>query len=319
MALVLREKDVRSLLSMPDTITVLEQAFTALAQRNALNRPRTRLVQANGVLHILSAAAPTLGVLGFKAYTTFREGVRCVVMLFDARDGQLLTIIEADWLGSMRTGGTSGLATKYLARSDVTVVGLIGAGKQAITQLMGMCAVRPVSTVYVYSRHRRACEVFCDEMTRLLKLEVHPVATARQAVEAADILITATTSPEPVLHGEWLKAGSHVNAIGSNWPQRREIDFSTLQRSDLIVTDSCEQARAEAGDLIIPANEGLFDWHRVYELADIVSGLEAARQSPEEITLYKGVGIALEDIAAAAHVYALAREQGIGEELDILT
>src|SRR2546428_7608579 len=174
MALVLREKDVRSLLSMPDTVTVLEQAFTALAQRNALNRPRTRLVQANGVLHILSAAAPTLGVLGFKAYSTFREGVRCVVMLFDARDGQLLAIIEADWLGSMRTGGTRGLATKYLARPEATVGGLICAGKQAITQLLGMCAVRPGSTLYVYSRPRRACGNFFDGMTPVLQLGMHP-------------------------------------------------------------------------------------------------------------------------------------------------
>src|SRR2546425_7629060 len=216
MALLLREEDVRRLLTMPDTVAVLEQAFGAMADECVVNLPRNRIMLANGVLNILAAAAPTLGILGYKTYTAFREGVRFVVMLFDARDGQLLAIIEADWLGSMRTGGTSGLATKYLARSDATVVGLIGAGKQAITQLMGMCAVRPVSTVYVYSRHRRACEIFCDEMTRLLKLEVHPVATARQAVEAADILITATTSPEPVLHGEWLKPGSHVNAIGSN-------------------------------------------------------------------------------------------------------
>src|SRR5216683_6522698 len=176
MALVLREKDVRLLLSMPDTVEVLEQAFAALAQNNALNRPRTRLVLANGVLHMLSAAAPSLGVLGFKAYTTFREGVRFVVMLFSAQDGQLLAIIEADWLGRVRTGGTSGLATKYLARPDATTVGLIGAGNQAVTQLMGVCAVRNITVVYVYSRNPQACKIFCDEMTRVLGVQVMPVA-----------------------------------------------------------------------------------------------------------------------------------------------
>ncbi len=318
MALILRDEDVRSLLSMPDTVEVLEQAFGALSEGSAANRPRTRIMLANGVLHLLAAAAPTLGVLGFKTYTAFREGVRFVVMLFSAQDGHLLAIIEAEWLGSMRTGGTSGVATKYLARPDATTVGLIGAGNQAVTQLMGVCAVRKVTSVYVYSRRLRECEIFCDEMTRLLNVKVIPVATARQAVETADILITATSSQEPVLHGEWLNPGCHINAIGSNWPQRREIDFSTLQRSYLIVTDSLEQAHAEAGDLIIPATEGLFDWSRVYELADVVGGHGPQRSAPEDITLYKGLGIALEDIAAAARVYTLARKQGLGEEIDLL-
>jgi len=318
MALVLREKDVRLLLSMPDTVEMLEHAFAALAQNNALNRPRTRLVLANGVLHMLSAAAPSLGVLGFKAYTTFREGVRFVVMLFSAQNGQLLAIIESDWLGCMRTGGTSGVATKYLARPDAKIVGLIGAGNQAITQLMGVCAVRQVSGVYVYGRRPRECAIFCDEMTRLLNIDVKPVTTAQQAVEAADILVTATTSPDPVLRGEWLKPGCHINAIGSNWAQRRELDVSTLQLSSLIVTDSREQARIEAGDLIIPANEGLFDWNEVYNLADVIVGYAPQRELPDDITLYKGVGIALEDIATAEHVYRLAVEQNIGEELDIL-
>jgi alanine dehydrogenase len=318
MALVLREKDVRRLLSMPDTVEVLEQAFIALAQNNALNRPRTRLMLASGVLHMLSAAAPSLGVLGFKAYTTFREGVRFVVLLFSAQNGQLLAIIEADWLGCMRTGGASGVATKYLAQPDAKVVGLIGAGNQAVTQLMGVCAVRQISGVYVYARRPRECAIFCDEMTRLFNIDVRPVTTAQQAAEAADILVTATTSPDPVLRGEWLKAGCHINAIGSNWAQRRELDVSTLQLSSLIVTDSREQARIEAGDLIIPANEGLFDWNEVYNLADVIVGYTPQRESPDDITLYKGVGIALEDIAAAAHVYRLAVDQNIGEVLDIL-
>ncbi len=318
MALVLREKDVRRLLSMPDTVAILEQAFVALAQNHALNRPRMRLILANGVLHMLAAAAPSLGVLGFKAYTTFREGVRFVIMLFSAQNGQLLAIIEAEWLGCMRTGAASGVATKYLARPDATKVGLIGAGNQAVTQLMGICAVRQISTVYVYSRRSRERTIFCDEMTRLLNIEARPVTTARQAIEVADILVTATTSADPVLHGEWLKPGCHINAIGSNWAQRREIDSSTLQRSSLIVTDSREQARIEAGDLIIPVNEGLFDWNEVYELADVVAGYGPQRETPDDITLYKGVGIALEDLATAAHVYMLAQEQGMGEELDIL-
>jgi alanine dehydrogenase len=317
MALLLREKHVRFLLSMRDTVEVLEAAFDAQAQGMAVNQPRTRLKFAHGVLNILAAAAPAFGVLGSKTYTAFREGVRFVIMLFSAQDGQLLAIIEADWLGSMRTGAASALATKYLARSDAEVVGLIGAGKQAVTQLMGICTVAHISTAYVYCRRAEECEVFCNEMTRLLNIDVRPASSAHQAVELADILITATTSREPVIDGAWLRPGCHINAIGSNWVQRRELDMTTLQRCSLIVTDSIEQARIEAGDLLIPAQQGLFDWSNVYEMAEMIAG-NAPLRAPEEITLYKGLGIALEDVATAAHVYNLARKQGLGEEIELL-
>lgn len=319
MALILREKHVRSLLNIRDTVDVLDEAFNALAQGAVLNHPRSRLALTSGVLNILAAAVPTFGVVGHKTYTAFRDGVRFVVMLYDAYDGHLLALIEADWLGSMRTGGTSALATKYMARADAAVVGMIGAGNQAVTQLMGMCAVRPITTVYVYSRRAHECEIFCAEMTRLLNRPVHPVSTARQAIEEADIVITATTAREPVLFGEWLRPGCHINAIGSNWAQRREIDAATLLRAELIVTDSLEQAQMEAGDIIIPANEGLLDWEHIYEIADIIGNDALLRASPNDITLYKGLGIALEDIAIAAHVYKLAARQGIGEELNLLS
>src|SRR3989440_4804007 len=243
MALILREEDVRRLLTMPDTLAVLEQAFGAMADGCVVNLPRNRIMLANGVLNIHAAAAPTLGVIGYKTYTAFREGVRFVVMLYSTQDGQLLAIIEADWLGRMRTGGTSGLATKYLARSDATIVGLIGSGNQAVTQLMGVCAVCPATIVYVYSRDAQACNIFCNEMAKVLNIEVRPVPSARQVVKEADILITATSSSDPVFQGEWLKPGCHINAIGSNWHTKREIDLSTLQRSYLIVTDSREQAQ----------------------------------------------------------------------------
>ncbi len=317
MALVLREKHVRFLLSMRDAVEVLEAAFSAQVQGTALNQPRTRLKFAHGVLNILAAVAPAFGVLGTKTYTAFREGVRFVVMLFSAQDGQLLAIIEADWLGSMRTGAASALATKYLARPDAEVVGLIGAGKQAVTQLMGMCAVTHISTAYVYCRRAEEREVFCNEMTRLLNIDVRPVSSARQVVEVADILITATSSREPVIDGSWLRPGCHINAIGSNWAQRRELDSRTLQRCSLIVTDSLDQAHIEAGDLLIPAQEGLFDWSNVYEMAEMVGGSTPLR-APEKITLYKGLGIALEDVATAAHVYNLARKHGLGEEIALL-
>ncbi len=318
MALLLREKHVRTLLSMQDAIVVLEDAFVALAKGTAFNQPRSRLSFPHGVLNYLAAATPVYGVFGYKTYTASRERLRHMIVLFSSSDGQLLALIEANWLGAVRTGAASALATKYLARREAAVVGLIGSGNQAVTQLMGICAVRSVTDIFVYSRRREEREFFCQEMSHVLNLNIYPVDTAQQAVEASDILITATTAREPVFQGAWLRPGCHVNAIGSNWSQRRELDCDTLNQCSLIVTDSLAQAQEEAGDFIIPANEGEFTWDDVYELALVVSGEGPQRELPEEITLYKGLGIALEDIAVAARVYYLASQHGIGEEIDLL-
>ena len=318
MALLLRDGDVRSLLEMPDTIDALEQAFTDLSHNNAINRPRARVIQNNGILHVLAASYAGAGVLGLKTFTVFRQGVRSVVLLFSAADGRLLSIIEADWLGRMRTGGTSGLATRHLAIAEASQVGLIGAGKQAETQLMGVCAVRPIQRAAVFSRRREECEAFCQRMAQQLGIEVTAVDSAREVIEEADVVITATTAGEPVLSGEWIKPGCHINAIGSNWVRRREIDDETVQRASLIVTDSIEQARSEAGDLVIPANAGSLDWESVWELADVVAGDGPQRNSSYDITVYKAVGAALEDITVAARAYSHARERGTGEEINFL-
>jgi alanine dehydrogenase len=319
MALLLREEDVHAVLTMSDTIRVVEKAFVALAQDKATNRPRIRMLDEHGVMHLLAASVPSMEAMGYKTYTVFRSGMRFVVMLFSTNNGQLLSIIEAEWLGTMRTGATSAIATNYMARPESSIVGLIGAGQQAMMQLIGVCTVRKISQVNVYSRNLPACEKFCEKMSHGLKIPVQPVANPREAIEEAHIVITATTSSTPVFPGEWLKAGCHINAIGSNWASRRELDLTTLQRCDRVVTDSCEQAKLEAGDLIIPADEGLFDWNGVHNLADLVESNIPLRQSADEITLYKGVGIALEDIATATLVYRLARERNLGSELNLLS
>ncbi len=319
MALVLREEDVHAVLTMSDTISVIEKAFSDLAQNKATNRPRIRITEEHGVMHLMAASVPSMGAMGYKTYTVFHSGMRFVVMLFSTHDGHLLSIIEADWLGSMRTGATSALATNYLARAESAIVGLLGAGQQAMMQLIGVCAVRKITGVNVYSRNLPTCEQFCEKMSHGLKIPVRAAASPREVVEEADIVITATTSSTPVFPGEWLKKGCHINAIGSNWANHRELDLTTLQRCDIIVTDSCEQARGEAGDLIIPADEGLFDWDSVQELADLVAGNSLHRQSADQITLYKGLGTALEDIATASLTYRLARERGLGSDVNVLS
>ena len=319
MALLLREKHVHALLSMHDTVAVLEEAFATSSLGGAINQPRSRLIFPHGVHNYFAAALPSYGVYGYKTYTAFRERLRSLVSLFHVQDGHLLALIEANWLGAMRTGGTSALATKYMAPREARTVGLIGAGNQAVTQAMGVCAVRPIQTMLVYCRRPQERQFFCDEMSSMLGIEVRATESAQQAVEGADIITTVTTAKDPVLLGDWLQPGCHVNAIGSNWAQRREIDSEVLKRSVLVVTDSVEQAEAEAGDLIIPANAGEFDWNDLYELAEVVHGSAPQRELPEDITLFKSVGIALEDIALATHVYNLAYQQGIGEDVPFLS
>jgi ornithine cyclodeaminase/alanine dehydrogenase-like protein (mu-crystallin family) len=328
-ALVLREDDVRALLTMPDTVNVLDAAFRRQAAHETRNQPRSRIVlpEARGVLHVLSAFVPGqpghpeqagTGVLGLKAYTALAGGVRFVVLLYSGEDGRLLALIEADWLGQMRTGAASGVATRYMARQDARVVGLIGTGSQARTQLLAMCAVRRVETILVYGRDAARRQAFAAEVASVAGVTVQPVASAEEAVAPADIVVTATTAREPVMQGTWLRPGSHVNAMGSNWANRREVDAETVERSAVVAVDALDQARIEAGDLVLAAAEGRFDFARAVELGAIVAGTADARPSDTAITLFKSLGIALEDVAVAGHLYALARARGLGQELDIL-
>jgi alanine dehydrogenase len=258
------------------------------------------------------------GLVGLKAYTGVGGAVRFAVLLSSAEDGALLAIVEADWLGQVRTGAASGVATRHMARADASTVGLIGTGGQARTQLLAMCAVRPVRRVLVYGRDERRRASFSEEMSALARVEVAPVPSAEEAVRAADIVITATTAREPVLRGAWLRPGAHVNAMGSNWRNRREVDDETLKRSAIVAVDALDQARIEAGDLVIPADAGRFDFARAIELGHIVAGSVAGRDDLTQITLFKSLGLALEDVAVAGLVYTRARERGLGEELSFL-
>ena len=277
MALVLKEADVERLLTMPDAIAALETVFrqqhpTAGAQQ-ALNRPRARLQPPGAILHFMPAAAPGLGVYGFKAYTVAKPGIaRFAVMLFSTEDGRLLALIEADKLGQMRTAAASGLATRYLARRDATSVGIIGSGWQARSQVQAVCAVRPVQVIRAAGRDPERLRAFCEEMSVVVGVPVTPAQDVEAAVRDADVVITATNAKEPVLQGEWLKPGVHLNVMGSNWANRREVDERTIERSDLIVIDSKEQGMLEAGDLLTPIEQGLLTWDRVHELHEVVAG-----------------------------------------------
>lgn len=312
MALFIREDDIARVLRMPDVVAAVEDAFRQAGLGTAVNRPRQRASSGDTILHVMSAAIPALGVMGLKAYSSARDGTRFLAMLYSTETGELLAVMEADRLGQMRTGAASAVATKYLARPDAGTVGIIGTGWQARSQLAAVACVRPVALVKCYSRDARRREAFAEEMIRELGAEVVAAERAEEAVEA-EIIITATTSSEPVLSGAWLRPGMHVNAIGSNWAQKRELDTEAVTRAGRIVVDDLEQAKLEAGDLIQSVEEGVLDWERVVELGPVVAGTEPGRRSAEEITLFESQGIALEDVAAMKLAYDRARALGIGE------
>jgi len=317
MALFLCETDIARLLPMTDALDVVEQIFRSQGQGGVVNRPRSRVRLPDGTLHVMSAGVPDLGVLGLKAYTTFKGGARFLVLLYSAETGHLLAIMEADRLGQIRTGAASGVATKFMARMGARTVGVIGSGWQARSQLTAVCRVRTIDRVTVYSRTPEHRQHYCEEMAAELSLPVIPVESAAEAARDMDIVITITSAREPVLKGAWLSPGAHVNAAGSNALNRCEIDDEVVRRAALIVVDSKEQAQVECGDLLGPIERGLIHWDQVNELGDIVAGSIPGRRTDDEITLFESQGVAMEDIAVAARVYERAIEEGVGEELPL--
>lgn len=301
--LLIRESQVRETLTMPRAIDALEAAFRDWAHGRATNQPRQRVHTPQGTLHLMGAAWHSKGYIGYKAYFSFPAGVRFHVVLASAHTGELLALIEADWLGRLRTGAASGLATKYLARTDAATVAVLGAGAQAETQLQAVCAVRSIERAVVFSRTPETRAAFAARMTAQLNIPVHPAESVEQAVAEADVICTVTSAREPILQGAWLKPGMHLNAAGANALARRELDTFAVGRCERIFVDDPAQARVEAAELIVPIELRKLSWERVHSLAHLVGGLLPPRQSPEEITLFKSLGIALEDVAAAAIVY----------------
>ena len=315
--LLLREAEVERLLDMRSAIDAVEESFRRLAAGEAANVPRTRAIAPGLVLHTMSAAANYLGLSGWKAYSTTRHEARFHVGVYDQQSGALVALIEAGYLGQLRTGATTGVAAQWMARPDVGEVGLFGSGRQAETQLAAVAAVRPIHRAYVYSRNEDRRNAFAERMSERLKINVTPVDRPQEAAEDLPLVITATTSRMPVFDGNDLAEGALVCAIGSNWLNRAEIDTNVVRRADNIVCDSIEACRHEAGDFADALEKGVFDWSRAVELADVVSGRAVGRSRPESISLFKSVGLALEDVALAGKLLELARAAGVGTELPL--
>jgi alanine dehydrogenase len=308
------EKEVENLLDMRSALEAVEEILRQHAQGRATNHARRRVALSASGLNVMFAGAPEIRALGLKAYSVARTGARFYTMLFDPETGELLSIMQSDKLGQIRTGAASGIATKHLAREDADSLGLYGTGWQAESQLEAIAAVRRLSRVIVYSRTEESRKAFAEKMSERLVMEIETThAPEEPAVQ--DIVVTSTSAREPVLRGEWLKSGVHLNAAGSNFLFKREIDREVVKRASFVCVDSREELGLEAGNLLQALETGVILPEAVHELGQVIAGQVKGRHSPEDITLFSSQGIALEDLAVARLVYDRAVAENVGREM----
>jgi ornithine cyclodeaminase len=311
----LTEGDIQKLLTMPIALDAMEEAHKALAEGKAIDIPRQRVQLPAGIQHVLQAAAPELGYIGFKYYYTRPTGKSFYVHLTSIEKGSLEAIIEAVHMSMVRTGAASGVATKHLANQDASVLGQIGAGYQGQSQLEAVCKVRKIRTVKVFSRNKDKLVAFCDKMSKVTGVEVRPAESAEAAVRGSHVVNVITKSADPVLKGEWLEPGQHVNAAGSNALARREIDLAAVKKCDLVTVDGRGTAAKESGDLLPAVESGVLRWETLTEIGEVIAKKAPGRTNPKQITLYESHGMGLQDLWIGAKMLALACERGVGVDL----
>jgi len=325
MTLLLSRQDVAGVLTMKEAIEAVEEGFRqfALGQVAMPQRTAIRIADHHGV-HLTMPAhiGGGLDALAVKVVTVYLDNpvlhklptVIGLVLLNDPRTGAPLAVMDAGFLTAVRTGAASGVATKYLARQDASAVGVFGGGVQASTQLEAICAVRRVSSVHVYDVDAGRARSYAEQAHKRLQVPVVPVDQPQKAVAGQDIIILATSATQPVIDGNWLEPGQHINAIGSHAPQTRELDTTAVVRAK-VVPDFVDACLVEAGDIIIPITEGAITRDHLHaSLGEIVAGRRPGRENDREITLFKSVGLALQDASVARLVFRRAREAGAGTE-----
>ena len=317
MTLHINEAEVRELLTMQMAMDAVEEISRKQADGRVVLHPRRRfeLPAGGGFFHYMAAMDTEAGFIAMKQYTYVKGVLRFLVPLYEISTGSLLALIEADFMGQQRTGAASGVATKYLARQNARTAAILGTGGQAKTQLEAIAAARRLDSARVYGRDPERRSSFCAEMSQRLGIHVQPAASAAEAVRGGDIVNIATTSSKPVLDGNDIAEGAHINAIGANHAHKRELDDIAISRANIIFVDSIEQSKQEAGDLIIPFQQQPQKWEAVRELDQIVAGQVPGRANDKQITLFKSNGIASWDLAVAEKVYALAKQKNLGREL----
>jgi alanine dehydrogenase len=309
MPLYLSEADVAALLTPAVALAAVEESFERQARGEIENRPRQRIAHGDGVFAVMHAVDRGLGLAGVKSYAWLPGGTPFVVLLFSLERAELDAVIEADALGRFRTGAASGVAARHLARPGASSLGVIGCGFQAELQVRAIReAVPTIERTLVYCRNEQRLEEFCA------RLGCEPAVGHREAGEQ-EIVVTVTTSREPVLRGAWLRPGATVCAVGANDPAMRELDDDVVRRAAFVCCDSVEDARLESGDLIDPVAAGILAWSNVRELHEVIGGTARGREADDDIVVFKSNGIAAWDVAIGAAAVALARERGIGREL----
>jgi ornithine cyclodeaminase/alanine dehydrogenase-like protein (mu-crystallin family) len=309
--LFLTEADVTGLLDMELALEALDDAFRARSSGDVRNEPRKRIPTGNGSMNFMAASWASRGWAGHKSYVSgdFR------VMLYGTNGEGLLAVLGAGRMGQVRTGAASGIATRYMARKDSSSVGIIGSGYQAETQLEAVCAVRDIKNVKVFSRTAENREKFASTMSERLGVNVVAVDSKEAAAEGMDVLVAVTSSVEPVITGDMVEPGMHINAAGNNSWMKRELDTAAIVKADLVACDDIDQTKIECGELMRAAELGHFAWESLVRLDRIVAGLRTARYSDDDITLFESQGVAFEDIAVCGRIYELALERGVGVEL----
>ena len=328
MPLLLSRQDVQSVLTMRDCLAAVEAAFGELARGHAIMPQRSviRVAEHKGLfLGMPAYVGGGLNTLGLKVVTVYPDNpsrhklptTLGTLILCDPATGAALAIMDAGFMTAVRTGAASGVATKYLAREDAKTCVIFGAGVQARKQLEAVNLVRPLEKVYVLDPMRETRESFIKDLSAQLGLEIIATDDREGAVRKADIVVTASSSHDPVFDGNWLKPGTHVNNIGSHSPDARELDTTTVKRSKF-VADLKEANLAEAGDILIPIKEGAVTADHIHaSLGEIVIGAKPGRENLEEITVFKSCGLAIQDVSTALVVYEAARERGIGTTVEL--
>jgi alanine dehydrogenase len=313
--LYITEAEVARLVTVRDAIAALEEMFAAWGDPLVQNLPRQRAKLPVGAFNHMGASYGAKKIYGLKAYAGGKGSTQGHVLIYSNEDFSLKAMIECDLLGQTRTGAASGLATKALAKPDARTLGVIGTGRQSRSQVMAVCAVRPIERVLVFARTEASREQYSGEMEKTLGIEVRPAPSEEACVRDADVIVTITKSAEPVIRAEWLRPGAHVNAAGANSADRREIDAETVLRAAVMATDQVAQAKVEAGEYRDLVAAGKLAWTDICELGDIVSGKAKGRTSFADLTLFKSLGIALEDLAFGEVVYHKALAQGAGRRI----
>ena len=316
MALFLKDEDVAQCVTMDAMLEAIESMQRQYGDGQAHNMTRRKIIADSGMLSVMGGGLFHQGLLGVKTYTVVKGAYSFQVSLYDANTGELLLYTQANRLGQLRTGATTGVAVKHLANPEDATVGIIGTGGQAPTQLEALSKVRGIKKIKAYSRTQERREEFARRMANTMGVEVSAVTSNEDAVRDCDIVLCIAATMDPVVEAHWLKDGSTLIGAGPTTWRAREVDEAVITRAGKLIVDSTEQAAIEAGDLCSAVDKGIIQWSKVHELRHVVSGAVTGRDSNDQVVYAKIMGTGVADVAAAKLAYDSAKAAGLGTEMD---